>query len=94
MSTDNEIVLLHAHSSSSSPLQCNDGAIQGRITDINTANNTYTSQLSVTVNSDLEGRSISCIHDSGSDGSINVIGSTPLTITTGIKIFIIIEWVC
>ena len=84
-STDNEIVLLHAHSSSSSSLQCNDGAIQGRITDINTANNTYTSQLSVAVSNELEGRSIRCIHDSSSDGSINVIGSISLTITTGIK---------
>jgi hypothetical protein len=83
-STDNEIVLLHARSSSSSPLQCNDGAIQGRITDISTVNNTYTSQLSVSVSNELEGRSISCMHDSSSDGSINVIGSTLLMITTGI----------
>ncbi len=82
-STDNEIVLLHAHSSSSSPLQCNDGAIQGRITDISTANNTYTSQLSVEISSELEGRSISCIHYSSSDGGINVIGSTLLMITMG-----------
>jgi hypothetical protein len=81
--TDNEIVLLHAHSSSSSPLQCNDGAIEGRITDIGTFNNTYTSQLSVAVSSELEGMSISCIHDSSSDGSINVIGSTLLMITMG-----------
>ena len=40
--TDNEIVLLHA-SSSSSPLQCNDGAIQGRI--VRAINNTYTHNL-------------------------------------------------
>ena len=93
-STDNEIVFLHAHSSSSSSLQCNDGAIQGRITDINTTSNTYTSQLSVAVSNELEGRSINCIHDSGSDGSINVIGSALLMITTGIILIIIIEQVC
>ena len=81
--TDNEIVLLHAQSSSQmSPLQCNSGAIQGHI--IRAVNNTYTSELSVAVSNELEGRSISCIHDSISgDGSINVIGSTLLSITMG-----------
>ena len=78
--TDNEIVLLHA-SSSSSPLQCNDGAIQGRI--VRTINNTYTSQLTVAVTNELLGRSINCIHDSISSDSTIIIGSTPLTITTG-----------
>ena len=74
----NEIVLFH---STTAQGECNNGAIVGRV--IRAENNSYTSQLTVTVNTDSEmiGRNISCIHNNGV--SANVIGSSVLAITRG-----------
>ena len=74
----NEIVLFQ---STTAQGECNNGAIVGRV--IRAENNSYTSQLTVTVNTEMIGRNISCIHDNGV--SANVIGSSVLTITTGIQ---------
>ena len=56
----NEIVLFH---STTAQKECNDGAIIGSV--IRAENISYTSQLTVTVTSEMIGRSISCIHDNG-----------------------------
>ena len=76
--TNNEIVLLHS-ANSTSQRECNNGAVTGRL--IHADSNSYTSQLTVRVSSEMIGRSISCIHDSG--GATNVVGSSLLNITTG-----------
>ena len=44
---------------------CNDGDIMGRI--IRAGNNSFTSQLNVTLTSDYAGRDIECISDNGTD---------------------------
>ena len=76
---DNEIVLLHVQNTTTQ-LECNNGAILGRI--IRSDNNTYVSQLTVAVSHELAGRSITCIHDSISSEATN-IGTSLLTVTTG-----------
>ena len=61
---------------------CNNGAISGRI--IRVENNTYVSQLSVSVSAEMIGSNISCYHDSGGSENVNPIGSSLLAITRGI----------
>ena len=56
---------------------CNNGAITGHI--IHTENNTYVSQLTVSVSAEMIGKNISCHHDSGA--TQNLIGSSLLTLT-------------
>ena len=75
-SSSNEIVL----SQGSSGIQevCNDGAITGRI--IRVENNTYVSQLTVSVSAKMIDRNISCFHDGTTQ---NLIGSSLITLTTG-----------
>ena len=53
---------------------CNNGSIVGRI--IRVENDSYTSQLNVTLTSDIVGRSIECSYD---NGTIHRIGSLNLT---------------
>ena len=61
---------------------CNYGAISGRI--IRVENNTYVSQLSVSVSGEMIGLNISCYHDSGGSQNVNLIGSSLLAVTRGI----------
>ena len=75
-SSSNEMVLFQ---SSSDTEVCNDGAISGRI--IRAENNTYISQLTVSVSAEMVGTTISCFHDSR--GTQNLIGSSLLTLTRG-----------
>ena len=75
--SSNEMVLLQ---SSSGTEVCNDGAISGCI--IGADNNTYLSQLTVSVSAEMIGMNISCFHDSGATPKL--IGSAILTLTTGI----------
>ena len=77
-SSDNEIYLLESHFNSSerSSITCNNGMIMGRINRID--GGFYTSQLSVTVSSDLIGKSVSCAQSDGSTTDV-LIGS-PITI--------------
>lgn len=58
---------------------CNDGAISGCITRAD--NNTYISQLTVSVSAETIGMNISCLHDVG--GTPMLIGSSLLTLTPG-----------
>ena len=77
-SSDNEIYLLESHfdSSERSSITCNNGMITGRINRID--GGFYTSQLSVTVSSDLIGKNVSCAQSDGSTTDV-LIGS-PITI--------------
>ena len=75
-SADNEIVLLHSTKSAET---CNNGAISGRVMEVE--NGTYTSQLMVKVSPDMNGSTIVCAHDTGMNTS--VINSTLVTITQG-----------
>ena len=54
--------------------------ITGSVAQNDEASRFYTSQLSVTVSSDLNGKNVSCAQD---NGSTTEIGSTILHITTG-----------
>ena len=75
-STNNEILFLH--SSSGIEKVCNDGVIVGRA--IRAENDTYISQLTVSVSAGMIGRNISCYHDSG---AAELIDFSVLTLTTG-----------
>ena len=76
--SNNEITILHSSSSTGVEIPCNDGAIVGRL--IRAENNTYISQLTVSVSAQMVGTSISCSHDSR---GTHLIGSLLLTLTTG-----------
>ena len=76
-STNNEILFLH--SSSGIEKVCNDGVIVGRA--IRAENDTYISQLTVSVSAEMIGMNISCFHDSG---AAELIGSSVLTLSRGI----------
>ena len=76
-SSTDEINLLES-GIAQAPATCNDGAIIGRV--IHTDEAFYTSQLSVTVSSDLIGKNVSCIQDDGSTAI--TIGSSIITPTT------------
>ena len=58
---------------------CNNGAIVGRL--VRAENGSYTSQLTVSVSSDMIGRNISCFHDIGANTML--IGTSNVAITTG-----------
>ena len=75
-SSSNEIVLFQ---SSSGTQVCNNGAISGRI--FRAENNTYISQLTVSVSAEMIGMNISCFHDSGA--TPNLIGCSLLALTRG-----------
>jgi hypothetical protein len=76
--TGNEISFFHI--SSGIEATCNGGAIVGHI--IRADNNTYISQLTVSVSAEMIGMNVSCFHDSPG-GAVKLIGSSLLTLTTG-----------
>ena len=59
---------------------CNNGMITGRVVQIDEASGTYTSQLSITVSSELIGKNVSCVQDAGT--AIELIGSATIILTT------------
>ena len=67
----NEIVLLHSRfeSNTGTLRMCSNGAIVGRSLRVED-NGGYTSQLNVTVSSDMIGESIECAHDHGTTDTI------------------------
>ena len=73
----NEILLRHAIGSEASGL-CNNGAVVASA--IEFTNNSYISQLNVTVGPEMHNRTVECIQDSFNETSI---GSCTLTIATG-----------
>ena len=77
---NNEIVILHdINYTSQNPQTCNNGAIIGHV--VRAENDCYTSQITVQVSNELNGTTVVCAHDNGTD-SIE-IGSAILDITTG-----------
>ena len=74
--TNNEIVLYHRTNFTE---ECNNGMIVGHV--IRTVNNHHTSQLTVRVSPEMNGRSIVCAHDN--DIGTITIGSSMVTITVG-----------
>ena len=81
----NEILLVHSlFSTTGDEGQCNNGAVAARSLTFN--GNTYTSKLSVMVNSHLIGSTIHCAYDNlntNSSGSRSIIGSAVLEVTPG-----------
>ena len=78
----NEIVLIHSlfgsniESSTIAAGECNNGSIHAH--SVRVEDNCYTSQLNITVNADMIGKTIECAHDNTS--TENVIGT--LTVAT------------
>ena len=78
----NEIILLHSkfNDEGGTHATCNNGAIKGR--SLRTEGRTYTSQLVVSVSSEMIlGESIVCSADDGTDGT--QVGGVTLATTTG-----------
>ena len=63
--------------------ECNNGEITARPTHPQPDGSLYTSQLTVRVGPDTNGTTIECIHDDGA-GNLSEVGSTVLSVTTGI----------
>ena len=78
---NNEFVIFNDinNYTSQNPQTCTNGAIIGRGTGVE--NDSYTSQITVQISDELNGTSVVCAHDNGTD-SIE-IGSAILNITTG-----------
>ena len=82
-SANDEIVLLHEGNFSihSAFVSCNNGAIVGRI--LRVEDNHYTSQINITLHSELIGADIKCSRDSGL--SVTSVGiSSMIIIKTGL----------
>ena len=79
----NEILLLHSNFVGGTVRTCNNGKIVGR--SLGVTNNCYASQLDVNITTEMEGRTVECVYESGSSAEV-IIGSSLLSITTGIKL--------
>ena len=75
----NEIFLSHDDFDRGIRKECNNGAIVGRNLQVN--GSCYTSQLTVNISANLNGKTIECTYDSGR--VLEPIGSTTIMITTG-----------
>ena len=77
-SSANEIRLLHSQFQDGITTECDGGNIVGR--SIATQNRSYTSQLSISVTSQINGQSVHCIHDALHR---TIIGSASIRISEG-----------
>ena len=77
-SKSNETILRHSQFARGTFGSCNDGAITAR--SLGVVNSCYSSQLNVTVSSDMNNQNIQCAHSSD---RIVTIGVETLSITTG-----------
>ena len=79
--TGNEITLVHRRFTSEGGAfgECNSGSIVGR--SVRVKDGYYISQLNVSVNNYILGRSISCVHDASS--TLVMIGYSSINATTG-----------
>ena len=75
----NEIILRHNRFAEGTTGVCNDGDIVGQSLGIE--NNCSTSQLTVSVSSELNSRTVMCLVNS--DAGMTQIGETTLTVITG-----------
>ena len=78
-SSNNDILLLHSHFSSTEGGygSCNNGAIVGR--SLGVEGNYYTSQLNVTVTTDVAGKTVECFYDDGRTATLLFILMIPTT---------------
>ena len=77
----NEILLRHSQFESQTAIgECNNGAIIGR--GIRSFDNAFTSQLNVSVTTNLHGKTVECVYD---NGTTTTIGNSSIVITTGEK---------
>ena len=84
--TNNRIVLRHSQFSGTGATEsCNGGAIVGYSYG-NSVNDCFTSRLNVTVDSSLDGETISCTHIGGE--TTTVIGINTVIITSGTGVYI------
>lgn len=86
-SSSNEILISHSQFTTDSG-SCNNNAIVARgVNVIDTGNNTlcFSSQLNITVTSDMRNKTIECIHDHA--GGSTRIGASSLVFTTGKNIY-------
>ena len=81
----NEIALLHSRFTYGTFGVCNNGAIVTRSFPVE--GNNYTSQLNVTLTSDIAGETIMCVHDNISSNIIQLSAVIP---TTGNSIIILL----
>ena len=64
---------------------CNEGAIVGEGVNFNVESTRFTSRLIVRVNSDIVGRSVSCIYDDTEHARETLVGITTIELTSGGK---------
>ena len=77
----NEILLRHSQFESQMAVgECNNGAITGK--GIRNLDDAFTSQLNVSVTTNLQGKTVECVYD---NGTTTTIGSSSITITAGEK---------
>ena len=93
---DNEIVLCHSIFDNGVIKTCNNGAVVAYSTEV--TNNSYISQLNVTVSPEMHNGSVECIHD-GLHIPLFVVGACTLIPATGtiiiiISIFTTVSLVC
>ena len=78
--TGNELTLIHIRKFTNTLKGCNNGAILGH--GVCVVENSYTSQINITVDYSMDGKSVTCFYDNGT--SIMFIGNSSLMVTTGI----------
>ena len=81
--SNDQIFLRHSAFATMTSGMCNDGAIVGEAVSIEGTR--YTSRLNVAVNSDVVGRTISCIYDDTTQGMEILIGTAAIELTSGGK---------
>lgn len=83
------IILRHSQFSTSQGARdsCNSGGIVGK--SVNVVDQCYTSQLNVTIDSSLNGATVSCIHVS--NGERRKIGNNTITITAGETLYNLLQ---
>ena len=76
-STKNNEINLNFGRFSSAAGVCNNGSIQARSI-MGVEYNLYTSQLNITVSSDMIGKTIECVHDNINNSTVSVVGTLTL----------------
>ena len=76
-----EIILQHLQYPENAHGECNNGYIMGKSIRVDSGIY-YTSQLDVTISSDLVGKSIECFYDDN-NGMKQLVGANNITLTTG-----------
>ena len=93
--SNNEITFLHNKllANKSEPGECNNGSIVVHSLKIDPKNNIYTSQINVTINSDILGQTIICQYYDYHNIMTSTIGSLKLTSKGMLYIMYTVTWV-